>query len=170
MEPASVGEDVVLAKKGDVDDFYKDFPQDCRCYMQVLSVENPTNSWYLYDFTDASLSDGYALYGIGSTYWYDGNQIIYPFPSMLQELDIPSDGEHEIVLWPNLQASEELDPDFTINVSVVCRYGGLDADPSYGRTYQFSFVYESGLPTWPNSILRSFFIDLDCEFRVDNPK
>jgi len=154
----------VAAKKKGEGRVEKDLP-DCRCYMRVLSVENAPDYWGVYDYTDQNLQQGYVLSGLGNDLWYDGSSYI-PFPSTFMELDLPSAGSHQILVWPG---NNSVTNDFTIHVEVDCRYGGLDGGLG-GRTYNFSFVYGDGEDVF--GLFRGFHLNnLKCEYdTVDDVK
>ncbi len=164
-EIADVGD--VLGKKGDEGNGYKDLPDDCHCYMKVLSIENaPTDWWYIFDYTDGASNQGYSLIISPTGQWIDADGYPHDFPSDFGELDIPSNGVHDILVWMGEMVS---DMNFAIHVEVHCQNEWPDGTPAGGRTYNLSFVYYEGQDWY--SLGRLFTTpDLMCEYAIKHPK
>ena len=154
---ASVDEDVVLSKKGDVDDLYKDVPEfDCHCYMKVVSVENAPSAfggeaWAWKDVSSYYIYWNYDVLGAGA-YWvdsFDPDAIKMDFPTSFEELNViggTSSGVHDFVMI-DVPHTNNIPSDFTIHTKTECYQiavnGQVLTDPVI---YNHTFVWGEGEP------------------------
>jgi len=155
---ASLDEDVVLAKKGDVDDFYKDVPEfDCHCYMKVVSVENaPVSSgldadgWAWKDVSSYSFYWTYEVLGQGA-YWINsfGNPTPMEFPTPFEELNLSggaSAGVHDFVMV-DVPMDNNIPSNFTIHTKTECYQIGVNGEVLTDPVvYNHTFVWGEGEP------------------------
>jgi len=116
---ASLDEDVVLAKKGDVDDFYKDgTSSDCHCKMRILSVTGYDDMLWLLWQND--LVGDFSFVGMGNTWWLDGSGYL-PVPSEFRDLSYPGSECYHFVAH---LSSGAVSNDVVISTEVRCYENG----------------------------------------------
>ena len=152
---ASLDEDVVLAKKGDVDDFYKDGTSSgCNCYMQILSISGHSGYWRLHDVSNPAYNPEFNVLGNGPT-WYNSGSYD-PLPSAFLPLAPPDAGCHhfEFTVYGGVQNST-----VTLFTSVICCDGAGSCTEGNAATqtyHQFSVVVSSDIHT------EDFFKKFSC--------
>ena len=122
---ASLDEDVVLAKKGDVDDFYKDgTSSDCHCELSITNVSGyDGKTWLLHQI--GNVYPSFSQFGNGNN-WHIGGNEYAPLPSPFQALGTgPSDCYHLEVLLIGGPISN----DVTFSTEVRC-YEGNSTTPA----------------------------------------
>ncbi len=158
-----------MGKKGE-SDLNKDASQTCRCYMQILSVENMEGAigWHLSDVSNLSYGqepnfcvDGSYDEGVGPKWkWCENTQSFsYDFPTPFRELNPPSNGQH--MFYAGLPFSNSI-----IHTKVNC-YLGDEGDQELARSYDVDFSPSAGNPEgW---IFYSFVEDFSCFYEPDLP-
>ncbi len=130
VEPASVGEDVVLGKKGDVDDLYKDVSHDCHCELRILSVSGYDDK--LWTFVQDDVNPYLSFFGMGNM-WASAPFEYSPLPSEFRNLtDVVGNCFH---LRPYL-AEGSVPVDVTFSTEVRC-YEGISTSPATTTYHQF---------------------------------
>ncbi len=121
--PASVGEDVVLGKKGDV---YKDLP-DCTCQMRVLDANGFDSTWVLqeYELGPYGAGTSFSFAGQGNQ-WFSGPEL-ESLPSEFRTLDPSGEGCHRFLV--SLFGSSN--QDFVLSTEVRCQRGSLPGTVEY---------------------------------------
>ena len=162
---ASLGEDVVLGKKGDVDDLYKnETSSPCHCKMKILQVEPIAENdyWYFRDFTDPSYSPSFIHYGYGNN--YESGTLPLPY---YQNLAPPDAGCHKFLFTFNPDPETGTDPNLvTLHTEVRCYKQNADGTETLATTTWHDFTWGDGapinMPGYENS--RFFWRQFSCEY------
>lgn len=140
--------------------------EDCKCYMQVKSVENflpGSDGWGLFDVNPDETTD-YEIEGNSET-TYLVNGIPKPLPSPFSELNPPSNGWHMFYL--TIYAPLSMVPDdYAINTVVKCYLQNPDGTETLATTTNHTFLWSDGID--PDSLpgtglsYASFWKEFSC--------
>ena len=170
---ASLEEDVVLARKGDVDDLYKDFDPDadCNCYMSVTGAYNFSaeagHFWTLEDITIPSGPGMFALAGNSSGWWeQSGSGPLQDYPSPYYPLDPVDAGCHEF-FYGNYSDNpgEPVPEDAVLYTKVRCYNGNGDLQTEVNYTFMLS----NGFPDPYLPGFAHFWRLVSCVYQTANP-
>ena len=142
---ASLDEDVVLAKKGDVDDFYKDgTTSTCKCFMSVTGTSNMEGfAWGLEDNTQPSGPGQFALVGYANSWRRISDPIYQPFPSSFIALDPEDSGCHSFLF--SVFSGGDAPSNATLYTTVQC-YTLENGLLNLATTTYHQFIVSEGVP------------------------
>ena len=152
---ASLDEGVVLSKKGDVDDLYKDFDPDadCNCYMSITGADNFSpelgHFWTLEDITMPSGPGLFAFSG-NSSGWKEqsSSDPLQDYPSPYYPLDPIDAGCHQF-LYGVFDVKEPITiPEDAVLYTKVRCYNG---DGDLQTKVNYTFMLSDGAPAYPGA-------------------
>ena len=160
---ASLDEDVVLSKKGDVDDLYKDGTSSgCNCYMSITGITGIDTAgggqfWSFRDITDLDYSPYFSFSGFGNQYNSSSGGML-PFPTPFSALAPPDTGCHHFrfILGGTIPPN-----DVVLHATVRCYTEESGSEVLATETFH-DFVFQDGTPQNGYEGIRLFWRKVSC--------
>ncbi len=158
---ASLGEDVVLAKKGDVGDLYKDGGwSDCNCYMSITGITGVDEGqfWSFRDITNVNYFPLFSFSGFGNQYNDPFSGGLSSFPTPFSALAPPKPGCHHFrfILVGEIPQNEVV-----LHATVRCYTERKGVEVLATETFP-NFVFQDGTPQNGYEGIRLFWKRVSC--------